>query len=346
MPPDAFEEHTAAMPNWGANTLLPNNPTHDHWFPTQSAVDPNLITHPSSHYEFQPQFISASNVNPLVDTAAISPHDPYTYNQTPKLDFDLHQGQHWSGISSPPQHALPIPNATLSSGASGGATQFPADESPRNSIASVTKLPGQANLRKAPARDSSKRSISAATSPSKSATSVPKSHGLESTKLQQVNRQQRDVPSSKSQSNNGSAIGSPNAAQRGLDRKKHTPIPKGTALNQMFSVDVAKAREDDESRTNRFGTSARGDSTVSSTSGQSRSENPQSRSEVQDDDFTSTMSRSEKKGAGMLTPGVLRSRPGFESEDGQQALPHTKGFSIQIGSEVFKLSGASIMSDG
>ena len=35
-----------------------------------------------------------------------------------------------------------------------------------------------------------------------------------------------------------------------------------------------------------------------------------------------------------------------EAQDGGSGLPHEKGFPIQVGSELFRLSGASIMSDG
>ncbi|KAL8760367.1 MAG: hypothetical protein Q9184_003373 [Pyrenodesmia sp. 2 TL-2023] len=45
-------------------------------------------------------------------------------------------------------------------------------------------------------------------------------------------------------------------------------------------------------------------------------------------------------------PGVLRLGPRSTSLNSQPSLPDEKGFSIQIGAEVFKLSGASIMSDG
>ncbi|KAL8715595.1 MAG: hypothetical protein Q9220_000931 [cf. Caloplaca sp. 1 TL-2023] len=45
-------------------------------------------------------------------------------------------------------------------------------------------------------------------------------------------------------------------------------------------------------------------------------------------------------------PGIVRYGPSSSNESDGRILPDEKGFSIQIGSEVFKLSGASIMSDG
>lgn len=46
------------------------------------------------------------------------------------------------------------------------------------------------------------------------------------------------------------------------------------------------------------------------------------------------------------TPGIVRSAASNSSQQDLPTLPDEKGFSIQIGSELFKLSGASIMSDG
>ena len=46
------------------------------------------------------------------------------------------------------------------------------------------------------------------------------------------------------------------------------------------------------------------------------------------------------------TPGVLRTGDTLLMRNGQSALPAEKAFSIQIGWRLFRLSGASIMSDG
>ena len=51
------------------------------------------------------------------------------------------------------------------------------------------------------------------------------------------------------------------------------------------------------------------------------------------------------KGAGE-PPSVIRHRSSETLENGAQGLPAEKGFPIQVGSELFRLSGASIMSDG
>ena len=335
MPTDAFEGSPGGILSW-------DNPNHEHWYPAPSAVDSNLAIH-NTNYDFQHQFISASSIDSHLDPITSRADDPFVNDQPHKFELDVHQGQHWSDLNSQ-QHAIPPPNVALLGSTGVGTTQFSADESPHNSVGALANVPSQAVLRKGSARDSTIVSSSAATSPSRSVTSVPKPHGPEPKKPQRVSRPQRELPPSRPLSHSGSGYRSPNAAQGSFERKKH-PLPKGKASNRTFSMDVAEGRDEDESKINQLGTSARGGSTVSSTSGQSRGENHLSRSDGQDDDYTSTLSRTEKKGAAQ-TPGVLRTRLGFEMDDGQHSLPHAKGFSIQIGSELFKLSGASIMSDG
>lgn len=337
MPADAFEGSPGGILSW-------DNPNQEHWYPAPSAVDGNLAI-PNTNYDFQHQFISANSIDSHLNTTANRADDVFANDQPQKFELDVHQGQHWSDLSSQ-HHAIPPPHVALLGNTTGvGTAQFSADESPHNSVGSVAKIPpSQAPLRKGSTRDSTIVSNSAATSPSRSITSAPKPHGSEPKKPQRVNRPQREAPPSKPPSQNGSEYRSPNAAPGSFDRKKH-PLPKGKALNRMLSMDVAEGRDEDESRNNQLGGSARGGSTVSSASGQSRGENHASRSDGQDDEYASTLSRTEKKGI-VNTPGVLRTRPGFEVDDGQHSLPHAKGFSIQIGSELFKLSGASIMSDG
>lgn len=56
--------------------------------------------------------------------------------------------------------------------------------------------------------------------------------------------------------------------------------------------------------------------------------------------------RLDRLGESPAAPGVLRLGPRSTSFNSQPSLPDEKGFSVQIGAEVFKLSGASIMSDG
>ena len=91
---------------------------------------------------------------------------------------------------------------------------------------------------------------------------------------------------------------------------------------------------------------AQGESIISGVSGQSHSDL---------DTFTSqTVKGKEAAGPSLIvngkvpikTPGVLRTGDSALLRNGQPTLPAEKSFPIQIGSRLFRLSGASIMSDG
>lgn len=86
---------------------------------------------------------------------------------------------------------------------------------------------------------------------------------------------------------------------------------------------------------------------VSSVSGQSRSDFENFTAENirgQKIPLSAASSMSNGK-APIRTPGVMRTSD-LLLRNGQSLLPHEKAFSIQIGSRLFKLSGASINSDG
>ena len=56
--------------------------------------------------------------------------------------------------------------------------------------------------------------------------------------------------------------------------------------------------------------------------------------------------KSSENGDHSARPSILRARQRDALQEGKAPLPAEKGFPIQIGSELFRLSGASIMSDG
>ena len=119
-------------------------------------------------------------------------------------------------------------------------------------------------------------------------------------------------------------------------------LPGGTTFNamkKMYTGSRTLEVDDDARRVQ----STRGGSLVSTTSGFSRGEYEFPKSEVGGDDNTNRFMIQENRGAGR-TPGVLRN--GQSADVDQFTLPPGKGFPIQIGSELFRLSGASIMSDG
>lgn len=76
----------------------------------------------------------------------------------------------------------------------------------------------------------------------------------------------------------------------------------------------------------------------------------QSRSELENftsESVTRKQTPSSSNGKGPIkTPGVLRTRDAALLRNGQPTLPAEKSFAIQVGWRLFRLSGASIISDG
>ena len=92
---------------------------------------------------------------------------------------------------------------------------------------------------------------------------------------------------------------------------------------------------------------AQGGSLVSSVSGHSRSELENYTGEtLPGNEPLPSTSGGNGTQAPFKTPGILRTTDKTLTRNGQSALPPEKAFSIQIGWRLFRLSGASIMSDG
>ena len=87
-------------------------------------------------------------------------------------------------------------------------------------------------------------------------------------------------------------------------------------------------------------------SLVSSVSGQSRSELDNFAAEKAGGKQASNPLAHALGNGPTKTPGVLRTGEAALMRNGQPVLPMEKAFSIQIGWRLFRLSGASIMSDG
>lgn len=88
------------------------------------------------------------------------------------------------------------------------------------------------------------------------------------------------------------------------------------------------------------------ESLVSGASGQSRSDLNNFTSEVTKGKQPSGPSSIANGKGPLKTPGVLRTGDAALLRNGQPTLPAEKAFAIQIGWRLFRLSGASIMSDG
>lgn len=329
------------------NILLSADFSNQQWLPISSAPGSasNLIYYPSTNFNNPPSFTDASartlsGVVPIANS-----HDAF-FNPT-NQSFDFIQAPQWSdhsALGNAPVSAAPV---SLNSGGEWTNPLALAESSPRDSIGSVGEILSKADNEKRPKQDFPiSRSL---LSPSRSIgpTSKPV---VEPARLRRVSTQpQREEPRASRPKQNtptGTASGysTPVPGQGGFDRKKASTVPpRGTPFNRLLSRNATESQNEDDQRRKQFGLTSRGPSRVSSTSGHSQTE-PFS-PEVIDDEMSNISKRPENR-APPRVPGILRIRQGEDAPSGQQTLPPAKGFSIQIGSENFKLSGASIMSDG
>lgn len=329
---------------WDNQSFL-HSPSHEHWFPTSSTSSSNVIYY-TSNFENHHQFTDTSVGNPDCLPAAL-PRDAFFNNPGhPPFEYDIPQDQHWADL--PPQDNATATAATVPLTTGGEwTTPLPLVESPRESVGLVAERLGKPDNDRGPRPDLNiSRSL---LSPSRSVVPASKALAAEPKKPRRATKPPREEPRTQKSSPNlpmstGSGYSSPNAGQGSFDRRKNPTGPKGTPLSRMHSRNAPEIQNEEEQRRKPPGLNSRGPSRVSSVSGHSQNEtfNP----DMLEDEFASNTSHiSENRGAGR-TPGVLRTRQGEEDKNEQQALPHAKGFPIQIGSENFKLSGASIMSDG
>ena len=121
-------------------------------------------------------------------------------------------------------------------------------------------------------------------------------------------------------------------------------IPRSPAAKQPTPRASIQPNEEEQARRIHMAAYTRGTSLVSETSSQSRGAAEATSAKRDNDLRAAESSLLENMGAGRV-PGVLRTPNMTESAGEEFALPLGKGFPIQIGSELFRLSGASILSD-
>lgn len=319
---------------WDENILLSADLSHQQWLPISSAPGSasSLIYYPSTSFNNLPSFTDACAGTLSGGVPIANSHDPF-FNPTNE-NFDFIQSQHWS--DQPAQENAPV---SLNSGAEWTNPLALADSSPRDSIGSVGEVLSKADNEKGPKQDFPiSRSL---LSPSRSIgpTSKPV---VEPARVRRTSTQtQREEPRASRPTQNthkgiGSGYSTPVPVQGGFDRKK-APIapPRGTPHNRLLSRNTTESQNEEDQPRKQFGLTSRG--------GHSQTEHFSP--EVIDDEMSNASKRPETRPPPRV-PGILRIRHGEDAQSGQQTLPPAKGFSIQIGSENFKLSGASIMSDG
>lgn len=136
---------------------------------------------------------------------------------------------------------------------------------------------------------------------------------------------------------------SPSSAQVSPTRKRKGG-QRSPSSRQAFPKTPFQPNEEEEARRIHMASLSRGGSLVSSMSSHSRGMNEQETLGMEGNLRAAESTMLETIGAGK-TPGVLRALQPGDGPSEQFTLPPGKGFPIQIGSELFRLSGASIMSD-
>ena len=136
---------------------------------------------------------------------------------------------------------------------------------------------------------------------------------------------------------------SPSSAQASPTRKRRAG-PRSPLARQPLPKAPFHPNEEEEARRIHMASVSGGGSLPSNASRRSRGANEQENAGTEENLRIAESKKRENLGAGR-TPGVLRTPLSGDDSSEQFSLPPGKGFPIQIGSELFRLSGASIMSD-
>ncbi len=336
MPPSSFNDGGGAL--WDDE----NDPltTDQSWLPLTSVSDSSSAF--DSNVEAQSQNTGVS-VRGVVDHSGTARNAFLATSQ--HFTFDFHQVQSWP--------AVPVLEQVR---ASAGVPSVIAGGDWRSSFDSRSSPLGNTNIRE----DTFRRPIGGPTArrnqtTSSSQISLIKSIASRSSPLSTDAEAPRSVPSennaSRSASKHSKATSMNSSSVRTLIPGQVTSnsrsLPGTSQLNttKKMHTGTRTLEVDEDSRSGQAGQYTRGGSLVSSTSGFSRGDIGLPKFEVADEETSRQSLTQENRGAGR-TPGVLRTEQGNDATNGQFALPPGKGFPIQIGSELFRLSGASIMSDG
>ena len=136
---------------------------------------------------------------------------------------------------------------------------------------------------------------------------------------------------------------SPTSAQTSPTRKRRGGV-RSPLSRQSVPKTPFQPNEEEEARRIHMASVSRGPSLVPDATAVSRRRDEPDSAGAEENLRVAESKMLENLGAGR-TPGVLRTPQSRDESNEQFTLPPGKGFPIQIGSELFRLSGASIMSD-
>lgn len=332
------EGHGGGGQEWTDETFYQQNRD---WIPTSS----------TNYFDFQYVTGSTAN-NQSVDHA----HGPSSFSAEPELGpastYSYHHGQNlnldddfqgnvygWPDLSAPTANHAPSLQPLLTSADAPKQLQDPASGSPLSSTRVAGGAWGQSPGKQATQvsrRDFSRQGTGISPPASRETSKTPASTSPTSTRRRTV---------AESPKISTTQARSPEPTQAALTRKRRNAARSPLARQMLEGPTPFQPNEEEEARRIHMAAFTRGGSQVSGSSTRSQGTNePESSSKAEENLRAAESSLLESMGAGKV-PGVLRAPHPEAGSSEEFALPPGKGFPIQIGSELFRLSGASIMSD-
>ena len=279
------------------------------------------------YHNYQAFGANAAGIPPQDSAGNIFPYPPQQY------DYDLFQGQQWLGPGQPGQSA-----ASLTSGGAGGSQAGFGQSSPNLAGDSTAPQALGQGSEQSPAAQSSNPQLRRSHSISMPIATNPVSP---LSTFQEQRRQSSIVnPSPPKNPPSTAGRGSSTAGQ-----SRRTRAQKGTPLRQMFQGIPTQELVDQEAQRGQASPFPSRPSAFAGALKESQ-QDVDTRSEPAESSVSGTSPAMESGGLGSV-PGILRTGQDSSMQPiPPRLIPPTKAFNLQIGSQLFTLAGASIMSDG
>ena len=343
MPPG--EGNGSGAQDWTDESLYQQN---SDWIGTTSAPHFDL-QHATSLHDVQRRLqLPSASADPELDplrAGATGAYASFDHGQSWNLDDEYQGDLHgWSGLlvstAFDPSSSQPLtgPNAL-------GNIDDAGARPPTGSLSAVSGALGQNSGSQTAQRNFTSHRSFLSSPALREASKTPPAAAPALTRLHSIAQEpssSRDHQITSKTSTGGQTL-SPSSAQAPPTRKRKGG-QRPPSSRQAFKKTPFQPNEEEEARRIHMASVSRGGSLVSSTSSQSRRTNEQESVRTEENLRAAESRMLESMGAGR-TPGVLRTPQLGDGPSEQFSLPPGKGFPIQIGSELFRLSGASIMSD-
>ena len=330
------EGHGGGGQEWTDETFYQQNRD---WIPTSSTnyFDFQYVSDGNrqsvDHAHGPSSFSAESDVGP-------ASHYPYHHGLNLNLDDDFQANLYgWPDLSAPTAINAPSLQPLLTSADAPRQRQDPASASPASSTRVAGGAWGQSpsnQTSQVSRRDFVRQGAGISSPASRETSKTPASTSPTSTRRRTV---------AESPKISTTQPRSPEPPQAAPTRKRRNAARSPLARQTLDGRTAFQPNEEEEARRIHMAAFTRGGSQVSGSSTRSQTANElEPSSKAEENLRAAESSLLESMGAGRV-PGVLRTPNTEAGSSDQFALPPGKGFPIQIGSELFRLSGASIMSD-